>query len=410
VGNAVKFTERGEVLVSVDAPAERGLENDRGLDTENETLLRFRVADTGIGIAPEKRRAIFEPFVQEDTSPRRRFGGTGLGLAISSRLVALMRGRMEVDELAGGGSIFTFTARLPVAPAAAAPAPPIGGEGASVLVVDDNGTSRRILAERLSGWGLHPTVVGSDDAARQALTRAHDAGAPFAAALIDADLGGPDAFALAAEMPAHGGLHGPVIMMLSPGGRASERCRAQGLTAWLTKPIKPSALLEALQQAFGPASPSAAAPAPPLVPASRPARPMRVLVAEDNAVNQRLIQRLLEGRGHTVRLTANGRETVEAFRDEGPFDAVIMDVQMPQMDGLEATAAIREIERPEGRHTPIIALTAHALPEDRARCVAAGVDAYLAKPIRFGELFAQLELSGRDGLVTSTSTRAEHAD
>jgi len=391
VGNAVKFTERGEVLVSVDVP-ER---------TEADVLVRFRVADTGIGVAPEKRQTIFEPFVQEDGSTTRRFGGTGLGLAISARLIALMRGQIDVDALSGGGSVFTFTARLRLAPPPAARPSTAGLEGQTALVVDDNGTSRRILAERLTRWGLRPTVAGSAEAARQALAQARDAGTPFAVALLDADLGGSTSrdgalaqtFMLAAQMRAEGGLCGPIVMMLAPDGSGSERCREQGLGFSLTKPIPPSALFETLHAALGAHAAPAPGVAPPPAPtaASKAVRPMHVLVAEDNAVNQRLILRVLEGRGHTVRLTGNGREALEVFERDGPFDAVILDVQMPIMDGLEATAALRELEQASGRHTPIIALTAHALREDRERCLAAGADAYVAKPIRFEELFAQLE-------------------
>jgi two-component system sensor histidine kinase/response regulator len=378
VGNAVKFTERGEVVVGARVAERDG----------RSVVLQFEVSDTGIGIPPEVRQAIFHPFVQADSSTTRRFGGTGLGLAISARLVSMMHGRIDVSDGMQGGSVFTFTARFTLDEETEAPVTVEDAlAGRRVLVVDDSVTSGRIAADLLAGWGLRPTVAADVDTAREALASALAAGEEFTAALLDGDLPGVQDL-IEAGRREESGLRGPVLLMLATDSAAADHGRALGVPHVVTKPVQPSDLLETLLRAFGLSS---GAPAAAPVDSARVRRALRVLVAEDNRVNQRLISRLLGRRGHQVRVVSNGREALAAFSVDPGWDAVLMDVQMPEMDGLEATAAMRAHERQRGTHTPIIALTAHALREDRERCLAAGMDAYLAKPIRAADLFTAVE-------------------
>jgi two-component system sensor histidine kinase/response regulator len=379
VGNAIKFTARGEVLVEV--------VSERRDDTS--VRLSFLVSDTGIGIPPEKQALIFEAFAQADGTTTREYGGTGLGLAIASRIVETMGGRISVESQPGHGSRFSFSASFGI-PAARATreAPPARTRGLRVLVVDDNATNRRILEETLSHWHMRPTLASGADEALAALEQADKRGRPFALVLLDANMPGIDGFALAEKIRRRPRLARAPLLMLTSGPRPGDQHRALalGVAAYLIKPVKQSDLLDRIVEAVSAGKARAATPS--RAPA-RAERPLRVLVAEDNLVNQRVVVGMLERAGHWAVVVANGRQALAALEKE-PFDLVLMDVQMPEMDGFEATAAIREREGALGRRVPIVALTAHAMKGDAERCLAAGMDAYLAKPLQARELAAAL--------------------
>jgi PAS domain S-box-containing protein len=382
LGNAIKFTERGEVVLRVEVQSR----------SEREVCLHFAVSDTGIGIAPDQQQKLFKAFSQADTSTTRKYGGTGLGLAISARLIQMMGGEVWLESEVGRGSTFHFTARFAPArgPVERPGRPePTRVHGLRVLVVDDNATNRRILEEMLTNWGMHATVVEGGRQALAALERARGAGRPFALVLLDAMMPEMDGFTLAERIRKDPEAVGPTLMMLSSANRREDvaRCRELGVDTYLTKPIRQSTLLDAIMTALGSSASiedHAPAAGPPV--ARHGGRTLRLLLAEDNAVNQRLAVSLLEKRGHQVVVVGNGHEALAVLHDR-PFDAVLMDVQMPEMDGFEATAAIRARESATGAHTPIVAMTAHALKGDRERCLAAGMDAYVSKPLRPQELF-----------------------
>jgi two-component system, sensor histidine kinase and response regulator len=405
VGNAIKFTDRGEVLLEIEGAPKRG----RGV------TLRFRVKDTGIGIPRDKQKLIFGAFDQGDATATRKHGGTGLGLTIVARLVRMMDGRVSVKSTPGRGSEFSFSARFGVAPPEARaplPVPPQGLGGLRVLVVDDNATNQRILEEMLTLWRMRPVVAPTGPAALAELKKAARAGQPYPLVLLDASMPEMDGFALAERIHAGSGLAGASIMMLSSAARSDDRarCRALGVSSWLAKPVKQSDLLDAIADALG-AGDIAATGRPSAGAAPATGRPLRVLVAEDNAVNQRVTVAMLERAGHTAVVAGDGRQAVDALERES-FDLVLMDVQMPELDGLEATAAIRERERSEGGHVPIIAVTAHAMKGDAERCLAAGMDAYLAKPLQTRQLFAAVEeLLGVEAIVSQRpATPSRFAD
>jgi PAS domain S-box-containing protein len=384
VGNAIKFTDEGEVIVRVQKEAEE----------PGRVCLHFAVTDTGIGIPPDKQKALFQAFSQVDSSTTRKYGGTGLGLAISSKLVGLMGGRMWLESAPGRGSTFHFTACFGLAAGRTAPGPgdAMTLQGLPVLIVDDNATNRRILQEMLTNWRMRPTVVANGREALVALERAQAAGRPFALVLLDSMMPEMDGFMLAERLKGKPQLARSVVMMLSSADRQGDaaRCRDLGIAAYLTKPIRQSDLLDRIVTLLGDAltrQPEAPAAAPSVGAAERP---LRLLLAEDNAVNQKLARRLLEKRGHQVVAVGNGREALEILEQQ-PFDAVLMDVQMPEMDGLEATAAIRGREKGTGRHVPIVAMTAHAMKGDRERCLEVGMDAYVSKPLQAQELFQVVE-------------------
>lgn len=394
VGNAIKFTERGEVIVDVVVADSSG--DGVVSDGPPRVALRFAVKDTGIGIPPEKQAAVFEAFEQADASTTRRYGGTGLGLAISTKLVGLMGGRIEVESEVGRGSTFRFTVRLGVAAEQPAWAPSTSLAGLRVLVVDDNATNRLILDETLRGWGMRPRVAAGADEAAALLAEAAAEGDPYRLILTDAHMPGRDGFSLADQIRQTLHLESPVVMMLTSGARPGDfdRCEASRISGYLIKPVKQADLLKAVAAALGQAEP-AAKPAPaevrPLPPAAEEAPPgLNILLAEDSVVNQRLALGLLRQWGHSVVVANNGREALERLAEQS-FDVVLMDVQMPEMDGLEATAVLREREHEAGRHTPVIAMTAHAMQGDRDRCLAAGMDGYVVKPIRRPELQAALD-------------------
>jgi len=383
VGNAIKFTERGEVVVQVEKQSE-----DAGT-----VVLAFVVADTGIGISRDKQKLIFEAFAQADGSTTRQYGGTGLGLSISAQLVGLMGGRIGVESEPGRGSRFRFHVHFgkAVARATAADRLPAQLRGLRVLVVDDNATNRRILEEVLTQWRMKPTAVASAPAALEAMEAAARAKRPYPLVLLDANMPAMDGFDLAARIQQSPRLAGASIMMLSSGARPGDRARCfeLGISAYLTKPVKQSDLMDTIVGVLV-SKPAGRTELPPPGPrAPQGGRRLRVLVAEDNAVNQQVAAGMLERSGHEATVAGNGREVLALLEKEA-FDLVLMDVQMPELDGLETTAAIRERERATGRHLPIVALTAHAMKGDAERCLAAGMDVYLPKPLQPRELDAAI--------------------
>ncbi|NUQ66010.1 MAG: response regulator [Pirellulales bacterium] len=408
VSNSIKFTEAGEVIVDV------RLERCEG----GRALLRFSVTDTGIGISGDVLGRIFEAFEQADVSSTRRHGGTGLGLAISSRLVERMDGRIWVESELGKGSVFCFTAAFGVREeqAAARRAAPTLLAGMRVLVVDDNATNRVILEEMLASWGLSPTSAGGSRDAMAALRLAFRKGNPFALVLTDANMPEIDGFSLAQEIRNDPELRSTVIMMLTSGDRSGDvaRCKEMGVEAYLLKPIKQSELFDAVLAALGAPAVEAELLRPvagydvPQLP------PLGILLVEDSLVNRKLAVGLLEKYGHTVTVAVDGREALGCWKAQ-EFDVVLMDVQMPEMDGFEATQGIRAREKGTGRHTPVVAMTAHALKGDRERCLGAGMDGYIAKPIRVKELFEAIaavlpSMAGRSSVPETQGDGADRAD
>ncbi len=403
-GNAIKFTEQGEVVVEVSVEWQN----------ESETCLHFAVRDTGIGIAPEKQKIIFEAFSQADSSTTRQYGGTGLGLAISLQLVTMMGGRMWVESEMGQGSVFHFTARFGVQQGVL-PKPRHAHANVSVrdlpvLVVDDNATNRRILQEMLTNWGMRPIMADSGRAAMAIMEDTMRRGETFPLVLLDGMMPEMDGFDLAEQIKQHPELANAAVMMLSSAGQSGDRarCRDLGIASYLVKPIKQSELLDTILSALAVLpneenEEQEEFPLPDVEPISgQLQKSLHILLAEDNAVNQRVASRILEKRGHSVVIAHDGREAVEAFGSQ-PFDIILMDVQMPEMDGFEATAAIRAREQsavaPGNRAIPIIAMTAHAMKGDRERCLAAGMNGYVTKPVQASELLSAIET-----LTTAVST------
>jgi two-component system, sensor histidine kinase and response regulator len=389
VVNAIKFTNAGEVALKAE------------MQTENvqHHLVRFTVADTGIGIPPEKQLRIFEPFIQADTSTTRKYGGTGLGLSISSGLVKMMGGDIWVHSEAGKGSRFCFTVRLGVGDAktietgAIAPAEML--RGVKVLVVDDSPTNLRILEAMLNRWDMKPTLVEGGEQALGELARSCEAGRPYSVILTDVHMPKLDGFGLVERIRKMPEFSTATIMMLTSAGQQGDavRCRELGVAAYLLKPVRKSDLRDAIARVLGVREPTGAEQpktAMFLQAGRDSAVCLRVLLAEDNPVNQLLVQRLLEKRGHSVVVASTGLEALDILQREN-VDVVLMDIQMPEMDGLEATKAIRSRESDGRPRMPVIALTAHAMKGDREKCLAAGMDAHLSKPIRPAELDEVLE-------------------
>jgi PAS domain S-box-containing protein len=405
VGNAIKFTPHGEIVLRVSRTHRPN--SDVGCS------LHFAVSDTGIGIPPEKQETIFEAFAQADNSTTRRFGGTGLGLTIASRLAELMGGHIWVESQVGHGSTFHFTAQFALAqPAFAGPSSADGAVllGIPVLLADDNATTRLILSELLTSFRMRPCAVGSGNEALEKLRSAAQRGSYFPLALIDHRMPGLDGPTLLQTARLERIL-GPTRVVLLTGldwQTPFSGWQESGITACLYKPVKPSEVHTTLIKVL--ANPETVLTEPDLLP--RPTASVaiadrrRILLAEDNPVNQLLVVKMLEKLGHQASVVANGREAVEMLR-EHDFDIVLMDVQMPELDGLQATARIREEEQGTDRHLPIVALTAHAMKSDREQCIAAGMDGYLSKPVTLAKLNEAIQLllpNSASALATPSSS------
>jgi PAS domain S-box-containing protein len=406
VGNAIKFTERGEVVLHA------GVEKREITDV----MLHFSVTDTGIGIPIEKQKRIFEAFAQADTSTTRKYGGTGLGLAICAQLAELMGGRVWVESQVGSGSTFHFTARFGLQNPSTKKTPevsPLKLQDLPVLVVDDNATNRRILEEMITNWRMKPVAAASGAAALKAMKRARMDGNPFRVVLLDAHMPEMDGFEIAARVKKDPHLRHATVILLTSAGKREDLSRAKtlGAAAALTKPVKQSELWDAIVTALHVPVHAKTRPSALRERALGSTRALQILVAEDNPVNQQLALHLLERRGHFAMVAENGREALAAIEKHN-FDLVLMDVQMPEMGGLEATRAVREKEKSTGGHLPIVAMTAHAMQGDRERCLEAGMDGYLAKPLDpkiFLQTVERAALPGHKGEAdpgTSTSERA----
>ena len=388
IGNAIKFTDKGEVSLKVQVD---GGEGEKG-------LLHFVVADTGIGVPADKHELIFKAFSQADTSTTRKYGGTGLGLTITARLIGMMGGKIWVVSEEGAGSQFHFTVKFKSVHTKAqlsAIVPHENLRSVRVLVVDDNETNRRILEGMLKHWGMKITLVDRGAAALVELAASTKAREPYGLIITDLHMPEMDGFTLIEQIRQKPELTSAVILMLSSARNRGdvERYRQLGVAALLSKPVRMAELRSSIARILGAAEQKSAACAakPPSAPGAdrQPAKPMHILLTEDNPVNQKLAKRLLEKRGHTVVVAGNGREALEALGKEN-FDLVFMDIQMPEMDGMEATGKIREKEKLANGHQLVVALTAHAMKGDQELCLAAGMDDYLTKPIRPQELDALL--------------------
>jgi signal transduction histidine kinase/CheY-like chemotaxis protein len=385
VGNAIKFTTKGEVLLQVEL----------GRATDNGVRLRFAVTDTGIGIEQDKLSLIFAPFAQADGSTTRLYGGTGLGLTISNQLVERMGGTIVPESVIGRGSVFRFEADFGVGEVATTVAdvrvPEL--EGLRVLIVDDNTTNRRIVLETVKHWGMKPTAVDGGGAALDAVEQSTEG---FDLILLDLHMPDMDGFMFAERLSAAPNARHPTVMMLSSAGHGgdSKRCRELGIKAYLLKPVKRSELLQAILTSLAGServTPAERRVVPRSVRVNQ--RSLNILLAEDNRVNQVLAVRLLEKAGHRVTVASDGQAALDAWmhaQDGNQFDLILMDVQMPKLDGLVVTAMIREAELVSGQHMHIVAMTAHAMSGDRDKCIGAGMDDYLSKPIDQRELWEVL--------------------
>ncbi|NNC89393.1 MAG: response regulator [Akkermansiaceae bacterium] len=384
VGNAIKFTSEGEVVIDVRLDSR----------TVDQVSLEFSVRDTGIGIPADRQEHIFDSFTQAESSTTRRFGGSGLGLAICRQLAALMKGRIWVESTAGTGSTFHFTALFGIGKEepTAAQLIPDSLSGLQVLIVDDNSTNRSILKEMVQSWDMVPTLTCDGPEAVAFIEGSPPGPPPCQLVLLDFMMPGMDGLETAREIRERCGSAPPRMLLLTSANQLPDRAALSesGISRALAKPVKPSDLLDVIARLFGTASRGEAGPGDGTREQAAPDARLNVLLVEDGRVNQMVAIKLLEDRGHTVTVANNGREGIEAFKRH-EFDAILMDVQMPEVNGFEATAAIRELEADTGQHVPIIAMTAHAMKGDREKCLAAGMDNYVAKPIRFEELYETLE-------------------
>ena len=393
VGNAIKFTDEGEVVVRVEVAADPAPDGEVGL--------HVMVSDTGIGISQDKQETIFRAFEQEDPSTTRKYGGTGLGLTIAARLVALMGGTINVASEPGRGSTFAFTARFKLQPHPTEPVPaepPVLLHNMPVLIVDDNATNRCLLEEWLRGWRMEPAAVGDGMAAMDALWHRVANGQPYPLVLLDARMPDTDGLAVATMIRERAELAATRIILLTSGDRpgATARFRELRIDAHLLKPVQEDELLETIYQVMSRAKgnrPAAARPAPTQGAAAAPvsaANSLHILVAEDNELSAQVMEQLLIRRGHRVQITGNGREAL-TLADKGGFDLLLLDIHMPELDGFQVAQAIREREQSAGGHLPVIALTARSRKEDRERCLAAGMDDFLTKPVRPAELWPAID-------------------
>jgi len=378
VGNAIKFTEQGEIDFDVSVKSQ----------DDGNVNLHFQIRDTGIGTPEQKLGTIFEAFEQADTGSTRQYGGTGLGLAICARLVDLMGGNIWVESQVGGGSTFHFTAPFPVTRADRIPHPRAAAriQGTRVLIVDDNATNRTILDEIARSWGMRTQLAADAEEGLMLLKEAYSVGDPHALLLSDVEMPGKDGIDLIAAVRDIPNLKDTLVIVLSSSERPTTRRRCEDLqiSAFLMKPVKQSELFDAIIVALGVASPEDEQEVKSL--GSLPKiRPLKVLLAEDNRANQRLAIALLQKWGHDVTLAESGKQAIDYWESDS-FDLIVMDVQMPEMDGLQATQEIRRREGQRGGHVPIIAMTAHALAGDREKCLDAGMDGYTSKPLRIQEL------------------------
>ncbi len=395
IGNALKFTEKGEIVLKVE-----NAKTTREAGKMKNAELLFSVSDTGIGIPHNKLDMIFESFTQADSSTTRKYGGTGLGLSISKRLVEMMGGRIWVESEVGKGSVFKFTATLGIQASphelkAHAKPPELDIEGMKTIIIDDNVTNRLILKSMLSGWGAVITEAENGAEGLSEIKNAASAGESFKLVILDCRMPGIDGFGVAEQIKKELGDIGTTVMMLTSDNRAGDmaRCLELGITGYLVKPVKRASLKDAIaniMNAMGGASKNAvfecdiSVEAPPKMLEIH--RPLHILLAEDNEINQKLAFRILEKRGHTVVIAENGRKALEAL-ERDKFDVLLSDVQMPEMDGLELVKRIRAKERETGCHMPVIAMTAMAIVGDKERCLEAGMDSYVSKPIKQEELF-----------------------
>jgi len=392
VGNAIKFTDRGEVVVLVENAGEPV--------PEGEVSLRFAVTDTGIGIAAEKQAKIFRAFEQEDTSTTRKYGGTGLGLTIAARLVALLGGSIRVESEPGRGSTFSFTARFrhrPPSPDRLASLSPFPLRGLPVLVVDDNATNRHVLEEWLRGYVMEPAAAGDGVTAMDALWHGVAQGRPYPLVLLDGRMPDIDGLALAAKIRQRAELAATRIILLTSGDRPGDLARAHqlGIAANLLKPLQKSELMETILWVMGHqgdperllSSPAVVQPA---TPEGMVGVPLRILVAEDNEFNRDLLEHMLARQGLRATMVVDGREAL-ALLEREPFDLLLLDIHMPELDGFQVVEVIRERERTAGGHLPVIALTARSQQEDRERCLRAGMDEYLTKPFKAADLWAAID-------------------
>jgi two-component system sensor histidine kinase/response regulator len=406
VGNAIKFTDRGEVIVHIEAEV---------LET-TQACLHFKISDTGIGIPPEKQEDIFKAFVQADGSMTRKYGGTGLGLSISSKLVELMGGEIWVESEPGKGSCFHFTACLGITPGSIArKSHPDELRDLRVLIADDNEVNRRILQGVLLNWWMRPKVVASGQAALEALQRANDTGDPFQLVLMDGMMPGMDGKEVSARIKSDPGLKQVPVVLLTSATQPdyARQCMELGVEGYLIKPVKQTELQQMILSLLGNTKKQPAAEKPD---ENLPVTRIRALLVEDNPVNQQIAIRMLERRGHSVKAVGDGRDALRLL-DAEHFDVVLMDVQMPDMDGFEATAAIRERESHTAAHIPIIAMTAHTMEGDRERCLSAGMDDYITKPIRPQALYRTVEAlvpscprGGADTVTVSTNAEVVERD
>ena len=384
VGNAVKFTEQGEIVINVEV-AER---------KDNDVILHFGVSDTGIGIAKEKQEKIFEVFSQADSSTTRKYGGTGLGLSISKQLVEKMGGKIRVESEAGKGSTFHFTIRSHVVekPEIKQETVPREIRHLRVLIVDDNLTNRQILREIVSAWGLLPSEAADGFSAIKELEKAKEKGSPYQLILLDKIMPDLDGFEVTEKIrQTKEYSHLPVILLSSSEEKGDrKRAKELGISSVLLKPIKRSKLYDSFIKVLMSQRSKDETPERSKIESRLKGKALKILLAEDNLINQKLAKKLLEKQGWQVTVANNGVEAAELVGKDG-FDLVLMDVQMPEMDGLEATKRIREQEKQTKRHIPIIALTAHAFEEDRKECLEVGMDAYTTKPIKVQELFSMIE-------------------